>query len=73
MPTIVGTAANLFLPGDYFPHQWTMIKADDIVLSSSLDEVLTDNKSFYNTGFYSHVFMHRKQNATRLHVSNELV
>lgn len=44
-----------------------MIKVDDIVLSSSLDEVLTDNKLFYNTGFYFLVFTHGKQNATRLY------
>lgn len=44
-----------------------MIKVDDIVLSSSLVEVLTDNKSFYNTGCYFRVFTHGKQNATRLY------
>jgi len=52
---------------DYLPCQWAMIKVDDIVSSSSLDEVLTDNKSSYNTGFYFLVFTHGKQNATRLY------
>lgn len=33
------------------------------MICSSLDEVLTDNKSVYNTGFYFTVFMHGKQNA----------
>lgn len=44
-----------------------MIKVDDIVLSSSLDEVLTDNKSFYYTGFYFLVFTQGEQNVTRLY------
>lgn len=33
------------------------------MICSSLDEVLIDNKSVYNTGFYFTVFMHGKQNA----------
>lgn len=44
-----------------------MIEVDDIVLSSPLDEVLTDNKSLYNTGFYFLVVTHGKQNATRFY------
>lgn len=56
-----------WLPDDYFPHQWTMIKVEEIVLSFSLDEVLTDNKSFYNTGIDFLVFKRGKQNATRFH------
>lgn len=53
-----------WLPDDYFPHQWIMIKVEEIVLSSSLDEVLTDNKSFYKTGIDFLVFKYGKQNAT---------
>lgn len=41
-----------------------MIKVEEIVLSSSLDEVLTDNKSFYKTGIDFLVFKYGKQNTT---------
>lgn len=41
-----------------------MIKVEEIVLSSFLDEVLTDNKSFYKTGIDFLVFRYGKQNAT---------
>lgn len=41
-----------------------MIKVEEIVLSSSLDEVLTDNKSFYKTGIDFLVLRYGKQNAT---------
>lgn len=63
---IVGTAAKLFLVTRWlFPHQWTMIKVEEMVFSFSLDEVLTDNKSFYSTSIDFLVFKHGKQNATR--------
>lgn len=41
-----------------------MIKVEEIVLSASLDEDLTDNKSFYKTGIDSFVFKYGKQIAT---------
>lgn len=44
-----------------------MIKEDDSMISSSLDEVLKDNKSLYNTGFYFIIYMHGKQDATKLY------
>lgn len=54
----------------------TMTKEDDSMISSSLDEVLTDNKLLYNTGFCFAVFMHGKKNTARLYdtlSSNQLV
>lgn len=41
-----------------------MIKVEEIVLSSFLVEVLTDNKSFYKTGIDFLVFEYGKQIAT---------
>lgn len=65
---IIGTAAKLFLVTRWlFPHQWTMIKVEEMVFSFSLDEVLTDNKSFYSTSIDFLVFKHGKQNATRFY------